>query len=93
MLTKTHENSLYKKLLRSHLNLVFISFVIIIAIFSSTWVISRSANLLVTEIGPTAQLSSKVLNGIQASLAAMRGWVALGKTILKKNDVPHGKIL
>ena len=75
---KTSMDRLQTKLLRSHLSIAALGFVMLCAAQLATWTLGSSASRLATDIGPTAQASQRVLNGIQSSLAAMRGWVALG---------------
>jgi diguanylate cyclase (GGDEF)-like protein/PAS domain S-box-containing protein len=69
---------LHTKLLRSHLSIAGLGFVVLCAALFATWTLGSNASRLATDIGPTAQASLRVLGGIQSSLAAMRGWVALG---------------
>ena len=72
-------SSLKNRFLRSHLSIALIGIFALLIAAVTIGFLGNNARELAEEQGPTAQASLKVLNGVQTSLAAMRGWVALGE--------------
>ncbi|MEE9343763.1 MAG: HAMP domain-containing protein, partial [Gammaproteobacteria bacterium] len=72
------KGKLQDKLLQSHLSVASLGLVLLCTALFVTWLLSAKAQYLASDTGPTAQASLRVLSGIQSSIAATRGWVALG---------------
>ncbi|MGR3300927.1 MAG: CHASE3 domain-containing protein, partial [Candidatus Scalindua sp.] len=63
-----------------------ITFVLIAAVLASIWQVSKTntvTNRLIELRAPTAQTSLSMQNGVNHSLAALRGWIILGKDKFK----------
>ncbi|MGR3301694.1 MAG: CHASE3 domain-containing protein, partial [Candidatus Scalindua sp.] len=58
-----------------------ITFVLIAAVLASIWQVGKTntvTNRLIELRAPTAQTSLAMQNGVNYSLAALRGWIILG---------------
>ncbi|GEM_PF-736124 len=75
---KLLSDSLQGRFLRSHLSIALIGMFALAIAIGTIGFLGNNARELAFKQGPTAQASLKVLNGIQSSLVAMRGWIALG---------------
>ena len=63
-----------------------ITSILVIAVSTTIWQVSKTTevnNRLIDLRAPTAQSSLMILNGINHSLAALRGWIILGKDKFK----------
>ncbi len=73
-----HAGGLYRRLLRSHLFVAGIGLVML-AVSIGILYSMRAATLYAAQVrSPSARTSAVALQGVQKSLAALRGWVALG---------------
>ena len=69
------------------LGFALVTLILVIAVLTSIWQVSKTSAVTgrVMELrAPTAQSSLMMLNGINHSLAALRGWIILGKDKFKK---------
>ncbi|MBL4743448.1 MAG: hypothetical protein JKX87_02245 [Cycloclasticus sp.] len=78
----SNHNSLYRTLIRSHLTIAGLGFIVLCAGLVAIWQLGSSAGRLANDIGPAAQASLRIVSGIQASTAALNGWVAVGRYAL-----------
>ena len=70
-------------LLRSHLKVAGVGgAILVVALISTLWLRTRIIHLASVR-GPTAAEATLALSGVQQSLAALRGWVALGDPNLR----------
>jgi len=63
-----------------------ITFILIAAVLTSIWQVGKTntvTNRLIELRAPTAQTSASMQNGVNHSLAALRGWIILGKDQFK----------
>ncbi len=63
-----------------------ITFILIAAVLTSIWQVGKTntvTNRLIELRAPTAQTSATMQNGVNHSLAALRGWIILGKDQFK----------
>jgi len=68
------------------LGFAFVALVLVVAVLTSIWQVGKTSTVTnrVMELrAPTAQSSLAMLNGINHSLAALRGWIILGKDKFK----------
>ncbi|MCK5881069.1 MAG: diguanylate cyclase, partial [Sinobacterium sp.] len=70
--------SLHDKLLRSHLSIAGIGFLVAIAALLAIFTLGSTTRILTNDIAPTSQASLRLLNGINSSTSALRGWITLG---------------
>ena len=70
--------SLRGKLLRSHLSIAGIGLLVATAALFAIQTLGAASRELTNNIAPTAQASVRLLNGINSSTSALRGWVSLG---------------
>jgi PAS domain S-box-containing protein len=70
-------NELYRKLLISHFAVAGICLLVLLAAFALTITCQRAAIKFAEVESPTANTSAQALAGVQHSLAALRGWVAV----------------
>ena len=76
-LPKAATRSLRQKLFRSHMTIAVAGLgLLAVALLTTLWLDSNAQRLALLR-GPTAQASATVSEGVQRSLAALRGWVAL----------------
>ncbi|MFQ5672851.1 MAG: PAS domain S-box protein [Nitrospinales bacterium] len=81
---RTVKNSLKQKLLFSHLSLAGIGVVLLLVALISTLWLRDSTLRLALESGPKFEALKSLENGVQHSLAALRGWVVLGNPEFQK---------
>jgi|GEM_PF-1065086 len=84
---RTVKNSLKQKLLFSHLSLAGIGVcLLLVALIATLWL--RDSTLrLALENGPKFETLKGLENGVQRSLAALRGWVVLGNPDFQKERI------
>jgi PAS domain S-box-containing protein len=70
---------LRRRLVRSHMTVAAIGLAMLLIVFVVLWQF-RAAAIRSAELrGPTARESTRALQGVQRSLAGLRGWIALGQ--------------
>lgn len=77
-----NSNSLYGKLLRSHLIVALFSVVILCLSLISTFYLQQKINVLTNQRLPATLASEQLILGVNRSIAALRGWAGLGDTKL-----------